>query len=151
MNKAEYQKIVKKHEVKNNRVKNALMAFLVGGLVGILANFFYDISLNWIGLEKTDAGILSTLGIIFITTVLTATSLYNKVARVAGAGLFIPTSGFANSVVSSSIDAKFEGPVYGVGSRMFYLAGSVITYGFVSAFLYALIRLLLSLVGVPLV
>ncbi len=150
MDKESYQKIVKKHEVKNKRTKNALMAFLVGGFVGILANFFYDISLNWIGLEKTDAGILSTLGIIFITTVLTATSLYNKIARKAGAGLFIPTSGFANSVVSSAIDAKFEGPVYGIGSRMFYLAGSVITYGFVSAFLYALIRLLLSLVGVAL-
>lgn len=149
MNKVEYQKIVKKHELKTNRMKNALFAFLIGGLVGILANFFYDISLNWIGLEKSDAGILSTLGIIFVTTILTATSLYNKIAHVAGAGLFIPTSGFANSVVSSAIDAKFEGPVYGIGSRMFYLAGSVITYGFVSAFFYALIRLLLNLVGVP--
>lgn len=150
MNKREYQEIVKKHIGKRNRLKNAFFATLIGGLVGVLANGFYDISLYLIGLEKSDAGLLSTLGIIFVTTVLTSTSLYNKIARLAGAGLFIPTSGFANSVVSSAIDAKFEGPIYGVGSRMFYLAGSVITYGFVSAFLYALIRLLLSYAGVSL-
>lgn len=150
MNKIQYQEIVKKHTVKKNRLKNAILAFICGGIIGILANFFYDISLHWIGLEKQESGIVSTLGIIFITAVLTSTSLYNKIARVAGAGLFIPTSGFANSVVSSAIDSKFEGPVYGIGSRMFYLAGSVITYGFVSAFLYGVIRLLLSLCGVPL-
>lgn len=150
MNKVEYQKIVKQHEVKPKRLKNALMALLIGGIIGVLANFFYEISWRYIGLEKELAGMVSTLGIIFITAVLTCTSLYNKIARVAGAGLFIPTSGFANSVVSSAIDAKFEGPVYGIGSRMFYLAGSVITYGFVSAFIYGVIRLLLNLCGVPL-
>lgn len=150
MNKVEYQQIVQKHQVKNNRLKNAICAFIIGGIIGILANFFYDISLMWIGLPKEEAGIVSTLGIIFITAVLTSTSLYNKIAHIAGAGLFIPTSGFANSVVSSAIDSKFEGPVYGIGSRMFYLAGSVITYGFVSAFIYGVIRLLLNLCGVPL-
>lgn len=151
MNKTKFQEIAKKHEPSKHRVRNGVLAFLVGGSIGLLAQIFFVIAKDVLKFEKVEAGILSALCIVFITAVLTAFSLYNKIARHAGAGIFIPISGFANSVVASALDAKFEGPVYGIGSRMFYLAGSVITYGFIGGFLYGVIRLIMSFMGVPLV
>lgn len=151
MNKIQFQEIVKKHQPPKRRVRNGSLAFLAGGVMGLLAHTFYIISLELLHFTEVESGIISALCVVFITAVLTGFSLYNKISRHAGAGLFIPTSGFANSVVSSTIDAKFEGPIFGIGSRLFYLAGSVITYGFVAGFLYGLVRLVLSMWGVPLI
>lgn len=145
-----FQEIVKENQVKEKKGKHLLFAFLVGGCMGLLAHFIYDMSFRYLGATKENAGLISTSVIIILTTILTMTGTYKKLARKFGAGLFIPTSGFANSMASSAIESKFEGPIYGLGSRMFYLAGSVITYGIFSAFIYAMIRFLLSLIGVSL-
>lgn len=150
MNKIVFKEIVKKNSPPKHRVRNSLMAFLIGGSVGVLADGIYLLAMNVLEFEKKDAMLISTMTIIFLTVIFTAFCLFSKASKYAGAGLFIPTSGFANSVVAETMDAKFEGPVYGVGSSVFKLAGSVIIYGFTSAFFYTLIRLLLSLVGVPL-
>ena len=118
--------------------------------MGLISQTLYFISYKYLKLSLEDSSLISTLIIILVTSILTGTGIYKKIAEKSGAGLFIPTSGFANSVVSSSIESKFEGPVFGIGSRMFYLAGSVITYAIVGAFFYALIRFALSFVGVAL-
>ena len=73
---------------------------------------------------------------------------YKKLASKLGAGIFLPTTGFANAMISSSIEARFEGPIFGFGSKVFNLAGSVIAYGVISAFFYGLICYFLSLLGV---
>lgn len=145
-----FQEIVKENQVREKKGKHLFYAFFVGGLMGVFSHFIYDMSYRYLGATKENAGLISTSVVIIITTILTMLGTYKKLARKFGAGLFIPTSGFANSMASSAIEAKFEGPIYGLGSRMFYLAGSVITYGIVSAFFYALLRYLLSFVGVSL-
>ncbi len=150
MNQEEFEQIVSDNKIRPKRLAHFLWAFFIGGLMGLLAHLFYYLAYVTFKFKKEDAMLISTLGIILLTTLLTITGLYKKIAKKAGAGLFIPTSGFANSVISSAVESRFEGPVFGVGSRMFYLAGSVITYGILGAFFYAVIRLLLTLVGVPL-
>ncbi len=150
MKKSEYEQIVLKNKIKPKKTKNLFFAFFSGGIMGIIAQLFYFIGQKYLFLSPKDAGLFSTLVIIIITTLLTGLGIYKKIAAKCGAGLFIPTSGFANSVISSSIESKFEGPIFGIGSRMFYLAGSVITYSIVASFFYALIRLILSSFGVSL-
>lgn len=150
MNKNQYEEIVKKNQIKTNKFKKIIIAFCVGGIMGLISQTLYFISYKYLKLSLEDSSLISTLIIILVTSILTGTGIYKKIAEKSGAGLFIPTSGFANSVVSSSIESKFEGPVFGIGSRMFYLAGSVITYAIVGAFFYALIRFALSFVGVAL-
>lgn len=150
MNKKQYQEIVKKNQIKVNKIKKFVCSFVVGGLIGLIAQSLYFIGYKYLNLSIKDASIFSTLIIILVTALLTGTGIYKKLGSFSGAGLFVPTTGFANSVVSSSIESKFEGPIFGIGSRMFYLAGSVITYGIFGAFLYALIRLVLNSFGVSL-
>lgn len=150
MNQQQYQEIVEKNKMKPPRWKHFLLSFLVGGTMGVLAHGFFVFALEVLKLSKEDAGMVSSLSIVFLTVILTMFGAYKKIAIYAGAGLFIPTSGFANSIASWAIESRFEGPVFGIGSRMFSLAGSVITYGFFGAFLYGCIRLLLSLMGVAL-
>lgn len=150
MNKKQYEEIVKNNKIKSNKIKKIFIAFIVGGFMGVITQTLFYISYHYLSLLKEDSSLIATLIIILCTTVLTGTGLYKKLGAKFGAGLFIPTSGFANSVVSSSIESRFEGPIFGIGSRMFYLAGSVITYAISGAFFYALIRFLLSFIGVAL-
>lgn len=150
MNKNQYEEIVNKNKIKSNKFKKILIAFFVGGLMGVITQTLFYLGNKLLDLSIEDASLFATLIIIVLTTFLTGIGVYKKIGAKAGAGLFIPTSGFANSVVSSSIESKFEGPIFGIGSRMFYLAGSVITYAITGAFFYALIRLVLSIFGVAL-
>ena len=85
---------------------------------------------------------------ILITSILTILGVYKKLANIFKAGLFVPTSGFANSVTSSAIEGKDEGLIIGVGSKIFALAGAVITYGIVISTLFLLIYYVLTLFGV---
>lgn len=150
MNKNQYEEIVNKNKIKSNKVKKIIISFFVGGLMGVITQTLFYLGNKLLNLSIEDASLFATLIIIVLTTFLTGIGVYKKIGAKAGAGLFIPTSGFANSVVSSSIESKFEGPIFGIGSRMFYLAGSVITYAITGAFFYALIRLALSFLGIAL-
>ena len=91
---------------------------------------------------------LSSISLVFIVAMLTSLGLYNNLGQIFSAGLFIPISGFSNSMVSAAIEGRSEGLIYGIGSRIFSLAGSVIIYGIVSSFLCAVGYYLLLLMGV---
>lgn len=95
---------------------------------------------NFFSFNKTDASSLTIITIIGITCLLTGLGVYDKLARYFGAGLFIPITGFANSMCSSALESKTEGLVYGIGSNMFKLSGSVIVYGIVATFIVGVIR-----------
>jgi stage V sporulation protein AC len=85
--------------------------------------------------------------IIFITALLTGFGIFDKISQNTGAGSFIPISGFANALTSSALESKSEGLIYGIGSNMFKLAGSVITYGIVSAYILGILRYFVMLIG----
>ena len=95
--------------------------------------------------SKENATILTILLFILLAGVFTGFGVYDKMAKKAGAGFFVPITGFSNALTSSAMECKREGLIYGIGSNMFKLAGSVITYGIVSAIVFSLIRYGISL------
>jgi stage V sporulation protein AC len=134
-----YTELVKELVPKPLYLRNALMAFVFGGIVCIIGQFFTDLYKISFKLSGTEAGNPAVATMIFLGALLTGLGLFDKIARYGGAGLSVPVTGFANSVVASALEFKREGLVFGVGSKMFMLAGSVITFGVVTAFVIGLI------------
>ena len=121
---------------KTNHFKNCLRAFLVGGLICCIGQFFrymLEIVFHLSGDEL--AGSVSVL-LIFLGTLLTGLGVYDRIGRNAGAGSIVPITGFANAVVSAAIEFKPEGRVCGTGAKMFTIAGPVIVYGTLAAVVY---------------
>lgn len=144
MNKEEYQKIVKKHEPKENKLKNTIWSFLIGGLVGFLAEGVTVILINLFSLERVEASTWTCLIIILVASLFTCLGFFDNWMSKAKSGLLIPTTGFAHSVQSSALDYKKEGLVTGLGSNFFKLAGSVILYGIISAFILVIVRVIIG-------
>ncbi|MDR2519892.1 MAG: SpoVA/SpoVAEb family sporulation membrane protein [Eubacteriaceae bacterium] len=119
-------------------------AFCVGGGICMFAQLFRD-WLQGYGVSEGDASAYCTILLILITGILTATGIFDKIGRFAGAGTYVPISGFANSIVSSAIEFRTEGMVFGVGAMMFKVAGPVIVYGVVSSWLAGFVYFLSTL------
>ncbi|WP_339288988.1 stage V sporulation protein AC [Ureibacillus sp. FSL K6-0786] len=148
MNQEQFEKIEQEITPPTPYLKNVLKAFLVGGLictVGHAITYFYIIFFDFT--EKT-VGNPTVATIILISMLLTGFGLYQKLGQFAGAGSAVPVSGFGNAVISAAIEHRTEGFVLGVGGNMFKLAGSVILFGVSSAFVVALIKLILVTMGV---
>lgn len=139
-----YKEIADLHKAKENRIEDYVASFICGGLLGFFAELIIECLMNWFKLSRTDSAIYMIVIFIFIACLFTALGFFDKLVSKYKCGLIIPITGFAHSVMSSSLDAKNEGLIYGIGSNMFKLAGSVILYGIVSAFVFGLIRYLLG-------
>lgn len=133
-----YKQLVKKHSPKPKVLKNTVMAFLVGGAICAIAQVIFNL-FSGAGLVEQDAGAAVTMIMIFLGALLTGLGVYDRIARVGGAGAIIPITGFANSIVAPALEYKREGLVYGVGARMFTIAGPVLVYGFVTSVIIGLI------------
>ena len=144
MNKDEYLKLVKKHEPKENHLKNSITAFLIGGTIGITAEIIIQILMNLFTLNRVIASTWTCLIIIFFSSLFTALGFFDNLMTKAKAGLLLPTTGFAHSVCSSALDYKKEGLITGLGSNFFKLAGSVILYGILSSFILVLVRVIIN-------
>lgn len=123
-------------------VKNILSAFFFGGMICVLGQLILELYL-WLGVPPEQAGNPTVATMIFIASLLTALGVFDNIARLAGAGIAVPVTGFANSVTSMAIEFKREGFVLGTGSKMFALAGSIIMFGVVTAFVIGIISALL--------
>ena len=144
MKNTNYDEIADLHKPNENRLGNAVVAFICGGVLGFLAELLIECLMNWFNLSRTDSSIYMICIFILIACLFTALGFFDKLVTKFKCGLTIPITGFAHSVMSSSLDSKNEGLIYGIGSNMFKLAGSVIVYGIVSAFILGLIRYLLG-------
>ncbi|HBI56867.1 MAG TPA: stage V sporulation protein AC [Firmicutes bacterium] len=140
---AAYQALANEKKPKPRLAKNLTMAFLVGGGICTLGQLIQNIYIKFFNFPPERAGDPTTTTVIFISGLLTALGVFDKIARHAGAGTAVPVTGFANSIVSAALEFKREGFVLGVGSKMFILAGSVIVFGVVTAFVVGLISALL--------
>ena len=140
MNKQKYQKLTEKHSPKENKVKNMITAFIVGGLVGVLGQFLVDLYMNVSSISKAEATNLMMVTLIFISCLFTAIGFFDRWVAKAGAGLFVPISGFAHATTSSALEYKREGLVMGIGSNIFKLSGSVILYGVIAAYVFGIVR-----------
>lgn len=144
MKKDEYSKIVAKHTPKEPRLRNIAVAFFVGGFVGFMAEFLVYILKSSFGMSVADAGIWTALIVVFVSSLLTALGFFDSWVSKCKCGLIIPTTGFAHSVTSSALDYKNDGLITGLGSNFFKLAGSVILYGIISAFLFVIVRVIIG-------
>ncbi len=143
MKNTKYEKIADKHKAPETRINNAFIAFLSGGVIGTLGEVIIEI-LGTFDISRTDATPIMITIFIFIASLSTALGFFDTLVTKFKCGLLIPITGFAHAMTSSSLDYKNEGPIYGIGSNMFKLAGSVIIYGIVSAWLFGTIRYLLG-------
>ena len=137
------QKIVDKHKATESRGLNLLIAFVVGGIVGALGQFLIEFYSYYLNISTKDASVFMIVTLIFFATLFTALGFFDKWVTFAKCGLIIPITGFAHSMASAGIEYKKDGPIYGLGSNLFKLSGSVILYGIVSAWAFGLIRYLL--------
>ena len=144
MNKDEYKKLVEKHTPKEPRLRNIGVAFLVGGIVGFIGEFLIFMLTTSFGMSESLAGIYTCLIIIGCSSLLTALGFFDNWVTKCKCGLIIPTTGFAHSVTSSALDYKKDGLITGLGSNFFKLAGSVILYGVISAFVLVIVRVIIG-------
>ena len=127
-----YEKYSKQFTPKPTYFANGLRAFIVGGLI-TTAGFYVNNLLIERGLKPEDAAIYVTIGIIALAQLLTGFGIFDTIAKFAGAGVIVPISGFANSMVAPAIEYKKEGLVLGVGAKLFSVAGPVLVCGITSA------------------
>lgn len=148
MNYRLYQEIVKKNTPKSNTLKNVFFAFISGGLLGVYAELLLNIALNTLHFSDDDASFFASMGLVILSIILTFFHKYKKIAQICGAGVFLPTTGFANSLTSAAMEGRSEGLIQGIGSNIFSLAGSVICFGISISFYLANIYFFLNMWGI---
>ena len=141
----EYQDYVEQVTPKKNLWLQMVKAFLVGGFICCIGQAIIWIGINQFGLEKEVAGTWCSVLLVLTSVVLTGFNWYGSIVKFGGAGALVPITGFANSVSSASIEYKREGQVFGIGSKIFTIAGPVILYGIVTSWILGLIFWIWSL------
>ena len=139
MEKETYKRFADAHAPHSPIGKNCLFAFLIGGSICLLGQILRDIYQNFCNMSEEDAGTLTSVSLIFLAVLLTGLGLFDRIAKVAGAGTLVPITGFANAVVSPAIDSSAEGYVLGVGAKIFTVAGPVLLYGTLAGTVYGVI------------
>ena len=140
MEKQKYKSLVQKFSPKENKIRNMIVAFLIGGLVGLIGQVLITIYSCFDAISVSDASSLMMVTLIFFSCLFTALGFFDNWVSKAGAGLFVPISGFAHATTSSALEYKKEGLVFGIGSNIFKLSGSVILYGVISAYIFGIVR-----------
>ena len=143
MEEKKYKNLVSKHTPRENILSNALIAFLIGGLMGILGQALIDVYSYFFNISTSDAAMLMIVTLVFLGCLLTCLGFFDKMVHFARCGLIIPITGFAHAMMSAALEYRKEVLVTGIGANMFKLAGSVIIFGVVSAYIFGLIRLLI--------
>lgn len=139
INKQSYGKYVKEVTPSNQLWKAMGAAFLTGGSICLLGQVLLNVYQNGMGLEKETAGAFMQLSLILLSILLTGFSLYPKLVKFGGAGALVPITGFANSVAAPAIEFHSEGEVFGVGCKIFTIAGPVILYGLLASWILGVI------------
>ena len=138
-----YDKLVKRICPREDKLKNTLIAFISGGIIGIFGQFLTEIYQNTLSIPNKDAVSLVIVTLIFIASLLTALGVFDNLVCIFKCGLIIPITGFAHSMTSAALEHKKEGLVTGIGNNIFKLGGTVIMYGVVSAAIFGTIRYLI--------
>ena len=138
MSPKEYNRYVARLAKKSPLEKDLLNSFLIGGLICVIGQLILN-GYTALELSEQDAAAATSVSLVFLSAVLTGLSVYDDLAKIAGAGPLVPITGFANAVVSPAIEFKAEGFVTGMAAKMFIIAGPVIVYGTVASVLYGII------------
>lgn len=144
MKNSKYERIADRHKAEESRGRNAIVAFLVGGLIGMTGEGIIELICYYSHISRSEASTIMMVILIFIASLSTALGFFDKLVTKFKCGILIPITGFAHSMTSAALDYRKEGPIYGLGSNIFKLAGSVILYGVVSAWFFGMIRYLIG-------
>ena len=138
-----YMKLVEKHTPKEDVLKNAIVTFIAGGLIGLGSEILLRGYMMWFSLPRKEAGVIVILTLIIIASILTALGVFDLCMAKLKSALIIPITGFAHSMTSAALEYRKEGFVLGIGANIFKLAGTVILYGIVSVYVFGLVRLII--------
>lgn len=143
--KKEYNEYVEQITPVHSCFMNCVKAFFIGGIICTIGQLIFQFGKEFVGLNEEDASGYVTLILVLSSVVLTAFNLYYPIVKFGGAGALVPITGFANSVASPAIEYQKEGQVFGIGVKIFTIAGPVILYGVFTSFLTGLIYFLWSI------
>ena len=138
MTEKQYGALVARMAPKSPMWRDCLNAFWIGGLICVVGQIFMNCYGAW-GLEKQGAGTAASMTLVALSALLTGLSVYDDIAKHAGAGTLVPITGFANAIAAPAVEFKTEGFVLGVGAKMFTIAGPVIVYGLAASVVYGFI------------
>ena len=148
MTERQYERLVGELAPKSPIWKDCLNAFWIGGLICVIGQLCFQLFQNILDLSKEDANTYVTITLVLSSIILTGLNIYPKIAKVGGAGTLVPITGFANSVAAPCIEFQKEGQVFGIGVKVFTIAGPVILFGIFSSFVLGFIYYILSGLGV---
>lgn len=143
----EYQEFANFREPKRPIFYNCIKAFFVGGIICTIGQGLMWFFITYFNFNEKTAGSPTAAVLIFISILFTSLGFYDHIAQWAGAGTAVPVTGFANTIASAALEHKSEGYVLGVGGNMFKLAGPVIVYGVFSAFVVAIVKVIIEMLG----
>lgn len=146
--KKNYEQYVKQMTPTHNLWLQMMKAFVVGGTICLLGQVILNFCTETVGMDKETAGSWCSLSLILLSVLLTGFNLFSRIAKWGGAGALVPITGFANSVAAPAIEFKKEGWVFGVGCKIFTIAGPVILYGIFTSWVIGLIFWVLQLFGI---
>jgi stage V sporulation protein AC len=138
--KDDYKNQIKSYQPKPPYLLNCLKAFIIGGLICMAGQAIQNFYINVFNFSEKDAGNPTAGTLILLSAILTGLGVYDRLGQFAGAGSAVPITGFANSMTSAAIEHRSEGIVLGIATNMFKLAGSVIVFGVVAAYIVGIIR-----------
>ncbi|MCH5254363.1 MAG: SpoVA/SpoVAEb family sporulation membrane protein [Lachnospiraceae bacterium] len=142
----QYQKRVKEVTPTKNLLLQMVKAFVMGGIICCIGQAILNYATNSTGLDKETAGAWCSMLLVFLSVLLTGLNIYPKLVDWGGAGALVPITGFANSVAAPAIEYKKEGQVFGIGCKIFTIAGPVILYGIFTSWILGLFYWLLSFI-----
>lgn len=143
----DYEEYVKQITPTHNLFMQMARAFIVGGIICLIGQFLLNYAGNTLQMDKEEAGSFCSLILVLLSILLTGFNLYPVITKFGGAGALVPITGFANSVASPAIEYKKEGQVFGVGCKIFTIAGPVILYGIFTSWLLGIIYWLMKVLG----
>lgn len=140
MNNEEYDVLIKSIIKKENPLKNILIAFFSGGLMGLFGEYLYNLYIDIFNVSSSDSFLYVFITLVTLGSLLTGLGFFDKILSFFKSGLIVPSTGFANSMTSAAMDYKSEGLVKGIGGNIFKLTGSIILYGTLFGIIFGLIR-----------
>ncbi len=143
MTKQEYQKYIDKKTPNSTLWKDMFFAFVIGGLICVIGQLILD-GFRLLGAGTETASSATSVVMVFLGAFLTGIGVYDRIAKVAGAGTIVPITGFANSVVSPAMEFRSEGLVLGLAAKMFIISGPVLVYGILSSVVVGIIYYIMS-------
>lgn len=144
----DYEEYVKKITPSHNLWLQMLKAFITGGIICVAGQFLLNYASSSLGMDKETAGSFCSLILVLISVLLTGFNLYSGIVKFGGAGALVPITGFANSVAAPAIEFKKEGQVFGVGCKIFTIAGPVILFGIFTSWVLGIGYWIFSILGI---